>query len=206
MARTYRATVKAHYGNGILIEPSLHYQTDLSFIGDEPDPSDVAGGIWTLIGTAFLACCHSTIHVDELIVAEEVLKPDLGAAGSHIVNQDGTFSSGSSTIPHALAAVVNLHTATRSKSARGWCMMPSPLVAAALATDLWTGTYLTALQTLAALLDNSFDMGTIDITHVNPVVYSGTRRKRGEEPWTFRVTSSTVNPQTRWLKSRLSNP
>ena len=59
---------------------------------------------------------------------------------------------------------------------------------------------------LAAKLDDSFDLGSIIITHVNPVVYSRTRRLRGESTWTFKVTSATANHQVRWLKSRLTAP
>jgi len=46
----------------------------------------------------------------------------------------------------------------------------------------------------------------VDITHVNPVVYSRKRHRDGLTPYTFRVTSATVNPKSHWLRSRTSSP
>lgn len=208
MARVYRVTIRAHHSNGALIEPSLHYQTDVPTTGDEPNPDDVAAGAWTLLGTAFKACCHSSITVDDVVAAEEVLKPDIGVGGAHTVNQVGTMSSASASETHGLVAVINRHTGIRSRSARGWLMMPSPCLTDQTNGDAWaaSGTYKLALDAFALLLDNSFDLGSILVTNVNPVVYSRTRRARGESPWVFRVTSATVNPQARFLHSRLSVP
>lgn len=207
VSRVYRCTFRGSFSNGALAMPSVHYQTDLPDLGSEPDPADVAQGVWNLLGTAFLACCHTSYTVTSVDAVEEVLKPDVAAGGSYPIVAGGGMLSGTAGLSHAQAAVIDLHTETRSRSARGWLKMPSPLVNTNLSGDTWHSGYVALLQSFAALLDNSFDIGDPPFnTHVNPMVYSRTRRKRAEEPWVFRVKTATVNPQARWQRSRLSVP
>lgn len=207
MARTYRTTLRCTNGAGTLFEPTLHYQTDLTFIGDEPSPSDVAAGVNTLLGTAFRACFTSAITLHEVIVAEEVLPPAVGTGGAHTVELAGTLPAGTGNqLPDGASVVINRHTETRSRSARGWLHLPSPLWSSQLAGNVWQNSYVAICQNFADLLDNSFDLGTVDITHVHPVVYSRTRHQRGQTPYTFRVTSATANHSYKFLRSRQSTP
>jgi hypothetical protein len=207
MARVYRATFKCHLVNLALVMPSLHYQTDVPPLGDEPDPNDVADGIWTLLGSAALAAMPGEVHCDELVVTEEVLPPDVGVAGAHTVGLNGTLPGGTGAeLPDGIAAIVNLHTGTRSRSSRGWTIWPGPSSSSHVDHNTFTGAYLSAILAFAALLDDSFDLGSVTPTHVNPVVYSKTRRQREEDPYTFRVTSASVNRTTHWLRSRMDVP
>jgi hypothetical protein len=70
----------------------------------------------------------------------------------------------------------------------------------------WGEPYFSALQEWCLQLDNSFDLGDLFPTHVNPVVYSRKRHLAGLEPHTFRVTSASPRPQCRWLRSRSTTP
>lgn len=206
VARIYRVTIKGHYSNGALLEPSLHYQTDVPDLGEEPEPNDVASGVWTLLGTAFKNLQNNSTVIDEVIAAEEVLKPDIGVAGTHVVGQNGTATATAPDISHGLSAVINLHTATRSRSARGWCKVGCDLVHSSIVGDNWAAAYKATLDAFAALMDNTFELGTLQITTVRPVIYSKTRREKGFSPYAFHVTSGTANPQVRWQRSRLSVP
>lgn len=205
MARVYRVTIMAKRGS-TLIEPSLHYQTDVPGLGEEPDPNDVANGAWSVWGTQFLACCASDLHVDTVVALEETLPPDIGVAGVHTVNLNGTHSLGDEAMPSGMASLINIHTGTRSRSARGWLRMPYPPGSFNVNGDVWTSTYQSLLQAFADLLDNSFELGSVNPTTVNPVVYSKTRRQRAETPYTFRVTNATANPRVHWLRSRTTSP
>jgi hypothetical protein len=207
MARTYRCTVQGHNGAGALIMPSFHYQTDVPTGGDEPEPGDVADGLWSHIGATALAATPNTIEIDELVVTSEELPGDLGVAGSHTVSTVGSLPSGTGNeLPDGVACVLDRHTATRSRSSRGWTMWPGPANSSYVSHNLFVSTYLANVQALAALLDDSYDLGTVFVTHVNPVVYSKTRRVRSETPYTFRVTSVTVNARPTWLRSRMTAP
>jgi hypothetical protein len=206
VSRIYRATIKATYGDNALAMPSFHYQTDVPPLGDEPDPQDVADALWSHWGSAALAALGD-VHVASLLVTEEVLPPDIGVAGEHTVNLNGTMAAGTGTAaPDGLTVVLNRHTGTRSRSSRGWTLWPGPSNNSYLNHNVYTAGALAAYNALAALLDDSMDLGSITPTHLNPVVYSKTRRQREEEPWTFRVTSVTVNSVPHWLRSRMTVP
>lgn len=206
MARIYRATIRSRYATGVLVEPSFHYLTDVPLGGDEPDPDDVADGIWTKVGATYRALLNNSAHVDELVVAEEVIPPAIGAAGAKNVNAAGTGTSGPPNAPQALSPVINLHSGVRSRSGRGWLHPGWTLLSGHMASSQWEASYLGSLQAFADKLEESFDLGTLFITHVNPVIYSRTRHVRSQEPHHFAVTSATANPQVRWLRSRLSAP
>ena len=186
--------------------PSLHYQTDVPLGGDEPDPSDVASAIWTHIGTAFRACFSSGVTVHTFVCAEEVLPPSIGVAGSTSVELGGTAGASGDAIPQGITPIINLHTNARSRSARGWMHLPPPPGSANINTNTFTSTHLTRMTTLCALLDDVLDLGTVFVTHVNPVVYSRTRHANGLEPYTFQVKSATANPTPHWLRSRMTTP
>lgn len=206
MARTYRITFLGKYATGVLAMPSLHYQTDVPTGGDEPDPDDVAAAVYNHIGSNFLGLVHSSYSLDAVVATEEVIPPAVGVGGQH--NTPGAVGAigGSITIPHALSAVINIHTQTRSRSSRGWMKLPSPCVGSYLNGDLWGSSYTGGLTSFANLLDDQLTLGTLIITDLNPVVYSRTRHRAGLTPYTFRVTSAGYNPQARWQRTRLTAP
>lgn len=209
MARTYRATFRCHdLDDGSLIEPSLHYQTDVPTAGSEPDANDVAAGIAAILGGPFIALCHTKIFIDELRVRSEELKGSgvIPVEGTSIFSTPGTLTSTVPDLPRELVGIVNLHSTAATRSGRGYTTLPSPYVATNLVNRLWAGAYGSAGLQFANLLDNSFDLGTVQITHVNPVVYSHTRRQRLQEPFTFRVTRATFNVRPHWLRSRGTSP
>lgn len=206
MSRTYRATIKGHHSNGILVQPTLHYQTNVPLAGDEPDPGDVAGGIWGQIGATLKATAANDVTFTSVDVAEQLPPQQIGAAGSFAITSGSGTVVPNSQLPYATVPLINLHTGVASRSSRGWVHLVSPRLSTFVGNDVWTASYLSTLGLFAATLDNGFDLGTLQITHVNPVVYSRTRHLRGQTPYTFVVTSASVNPQVRWLRSRLTSP
>lgn len=202
-------TVKADY-QGILFQPSLHYQTDLPAgdpLASEPSPNDVAQGAWGVFGQELRNTVPAGVVFHEVVAAEEVLKPDIGAAGGYTIGDLPGTLTGSGSGPAALSAVVNLHTELRSRSARGWVKLFSPIATTTYVTgSTWAAAYMTLARAFAAKLDDSFNIGAVIITTVHPVIYSRTRHERGNTPYVFRVTNATVNPQVRWQRSRLSAP
>jgi len=209
LARTYRATFKCEdLDNGSLVEPSLHYQTDLATGGNEPEPIDVAEGIWALLGSPFLNLTSTRIRCVGLLVRSEEIPSSgiLPVEAFRSVSSAGLLAVTEGDLPRELVAICNLHTATSSRSARGYITLPGPYSEGYLTGKLWAGTYATAGNAFAALLDNSFDLGAIQTAHVNPVVYSRTRRIRGFSPFTFKVTSATFNTRPHWRRSRGTSP
>lgn len=191
-----------------LIEPSLHYQTDLSTGGDEPAADDVANGVWSILGGDFLALCHDQYHVDSVVARSQELKGSgvIPVLGQLTVNQPGQLTSGGFDLPRELVGIVNLYTDAATRSGRGYTSLPCPGVESFLQDRLWFGSYKTACDSFASKCDNSFSLGTISVATVNPVVYSATRRARGQAPYTFRVQSARFNTRPHWLRSRGTSP
>lgn len=207
MARTYRVTFHCHHSNGTLVEPSLHYQTDVPTGGDEPDPDDVAAGVWTELGTQFLGALTGDVTVDTVVATEQVVPPDIGAQGAHNVNAVGVNSESDTKLPLALVPILNLRTHTVSRSARGYMTMASPRTSTSLASGgAWASGWIDLWTSLCNRFDNSFDLGTLIITHVNPVVYSRKRHRAGTTPYTFRVTAASPNARPHWLRTRTTSP
>lgn len=192
--------------DGTLVEPSLHYQTDLSDLQSEPDPSDVAGEVWAHLGTQFRACFSNHCTVHELVALEETLPPAIGVAGAHSVELAGTLTGSGDQIPSGLVPLINIHTDTRSRSARGWMFMPSPKYADEVSANVWGSGFTAVVNNFTALLDDVLSIGSINPSNINPVVYSRTRRSRAESPYTFRVISASLNPTCHWLKRRMTSP
>lgn len=207
MARIYKCTIMATHSDGTLIQPSVHYQTDVADIGSEPNPDDVARRCWEHFATSFLLVTPTTVTVHELVVTEQVVKPNIGVVGAFTVEQSGTSTAGTNHLPHELVPLVNLHTQTHSRSARGWLFLASPSDVAWLnANGEWQQTLVTNIQGLANLFATSFGVGDINVTTTKPVIYSRTRHQRGNTPYVFPVSHATANPQPAWLRSRGTAP
>lgn len=206
MSSIYRIAIQAHVNDGTLLMPSLHYKEDVPAGGSANDEATIAANVWAHIGSAFLACMPTRDTVDSVEALEEVVPPAIGGAGSHPVNQNGTLAGSGDSMPEGCVPVLNFHTNTRSRSARGWMHMPSPHWADGVSNNVWSGSTLTALNALCDLLDDSItESGTFPCTLV-PVVYSRTRAQRSEVPFSFDVSSVSLNPRVHWLKSRMSVP
>ena len=206
MARIYRATFKAVAGDGTLMEPSLHYQTDVPTGGDEPDPVDVAGAIQDHLQASFRAVLMSTANLTEFSVREMVIPPDIGAAATIAGDGVGNLLAAGDVVPLGLVPIINLHTNVASRNARGHIAGPSPGSAFINSSRKWNTTYMALLNAFAAQLDDSMSLGSVFPTTLNPVVYSRTRHLRDDAPFAFRVTSATVNTTPHWLRSRQSSP
>lgn len=206
MSRVYRITFKGTHYNGTLIEPSLHYKTDVPAGGDEPDPNDVAQGAWATIHSALVAASPNDVHFSEVSARQMVLPPEIGAAGSYTPPDAAGGITPDEQVPLAVVPVINLHSNVASRSGRGWFHLASPRKSTYITQSQWTTTYLTLLQAVADAATESFELGSVIITNCVPVVYSRTRHVRAEDPFAFDVVSATVQPQCRWLRSRLSSP
>jgi hypothetical protein len=207
MAKVFRATVKARHGDGTLIQPSLHYQSDLEPLEDEPTAQEVADGLWSKWGTQLRTCHHTTVVFDELVVTEEVLPPDIPSQASKAVAANGTLTSGAFDLPKGLVVLLGIKTTTPSRSARSHLALGCPGPATFLGGGVWTSSVITPAQAFCDLLNDDVEVGGPIITHtMHPVVYSRTRRKRGESPYTFRVSNAVARPTPHWLRSRMSQP
>lgn len=208
MAKVWKCVIKGHHSSGVLVEPGLHYQSDLpSTLASEPTGQQVADALWSHIGSPVQNATCDDITIDELVVTEQVLKPAIGEVATHPVGAPGLLSSGLGQLPKELVPIVHFHTDTHSRSARGWSFFGGPLNSGRLVSGaVWDATMDGALAGLTAALTTTFTIGTLEPTTMRPVVYSRTRHTRGLTPFTFNVRSVTYDPHPTWLRSRETIP
>lgn len=207
MSRVYRCTFMATYADGTLVEPSLHYQSDLPPLGDEPDPDDVASGLYGLLGADYLQTLPPGVTLHDLVCTEQVIAPAIGVQGSHHVGLPGTGTAGAEDLPRELVPILNLRTDTVSRSARGHIFLCSPGDKTKLVARDWQQAYIDAVYApFAAKLSSSYDLGAVTPTHMHPVIYSRTRHQRSEDPYTFQVVSAALKVRPTWLRSRATTP
>lgn len=207
MSRVYRATLKCIAADGTLMEPSLHYRTDVPGTGSEPDPNDVADAINTHLQAALRAILSSQDTYQECLVREMVLPPAIGVAGIAVQNSVGNLTTTDDWLPRGVVPIINIHTNVSSRSARGHIAGPSPGRTGIFKSGrVWSTTYQALLDSFAALLDDHMTLGSINATDLVPVVYSRTRHIRGDSPYSFNVSGATANPVPHWLRTRMSTP
>jgi hypothetical protein len=93
------------------------------------------------------------------------------------------------------------------RGGHGWMLGPANTNATYLSsTQKWEGSLWTDIQALAALLDDDITWGTLPEHRLEPVVYSETRRRRGDDNWFFDVASITASQIPTWLRRRTTVP
>lgn len=184
-----------------------HVQTDLpSTVVDEPSAPTIASVVLAELQTDFRPVVHAAQTIVELSVRSEVLPEsgDIAEVGSISINSLGTRVAVDQFVAPEICAVIRLRTAAATRSGRGWMFAPAALNNATQSTGGdWSAAnaYWTSLQTFAAHLDNTMSTGGAFPVDVKPVVYSRTRRRRGQS-YTFNVTSVNVDKHVHFLRSR----
>ena len=206
MSRTYRATFRSTYGDGTLVQPSLHYQTDLNTGGSEPDPSDVAGEIWAHLDDNILTAWPAIVTLHELVVTEQVVPPAIGAVGAIQINQPGLLPVSAEDLPRELVGIINIHSGAATRSGRGYFTLPGAGSELYTSARQWTQAYFNQAIALAALFDDSLSIGAVLPAAIHPVVYSRKRHRAGLTPYTFRVQTATFNVRPHWRRSRGTTP
>ena len=141
-------------------------------------------------------------------VTEEALPSAIPFQGSYPVNLSGTRSHTDDRLPLGLSALVALRSnaAVRGGSGRFWA--PPPIGSIALGGGhTWDHTqayWLNVKSFCDALLHGatSGDWWALSSTRANLVIYSRTRRLRGDANYFFDVTSYAIRDEPHWLRSR----
>jgi len=188
----------------------LHYQWDGDTGSDEPGPDDLATRLDSHLRSAMRNMLGNTTgSLTALIVREEVdpSSDDVPAVHELLIGLAGTGVDPDGDQPKEVVPLFHRKTAGAVKGGQSWCFGPAPYGAASIVGGLWdTGSIVYGFWTaFAALLDDDIDhagsIPGISGTY-HPVAYAKTRRRRGVEPYTFQVTSASVDRRPRWLRSR----
>lgn len=209
MAKIWKATYN-YDENGQHCAAGVHYQFDGVTGSDEPSASSVADKIDAKLTNAFKAMVRDDGIVRSLVVLEEV-DPAGSAVPEHFEKTlnvaGGAFSGTAGSMAAEEVALIHRKTGAAVRGAQSWLFSPSPRGGASITGGNWdTGSAFWGFWTaFAALLDDDLNYaGPVPgvMGDLHPVAYARTRRRRGLTPYTFRVTSPSVDPRPRWLRSR----
>lgn len=206
----YRVSFKGHFDDGVLTVNSLHYVTQPPLEGSEPAAQDVCQLLKDEWAPLWINANTGAWHFSSVDLTEMVNPLDVNAtprAATVAVTNGGALPATGDKLPEALCGIVSLRTEVARRWARGYVAMPSPRASSYLdASANWTGGYLTALQAIAAKVDDDYEIGTVSVTSVIPVVYSRTQHLRGaDQPWA-QVSAGVARTKPKWRASRLSAP
>jgi len=188
----------------------VHYQWDGVTGSDEPDAENVATHIDSHASDAVKSCVREEGVLVELLVRQELEhgSPDVPGQFDVAIGEAGTLFSGTAgSMAEQEVPLLHRKTGAAVRGAKSWCFGPGPRGGATITNGLWdTGSVPWGKWvTLAAALLGDIDIGSsvpgVDGT-LHAIAYSKSRRDRSLDPFTFRVTSVTVDPSPRWLRSR----
>jgi hypothetical protein len=211
MPKLWKCSFVGHYSGGALTVNSLHYVERLEPLEDAASAAAVADHVDQKLRAAYLACLPNSVLVDEVVAREEVRwwapYNEIPDVGSKAVNASGGRGTGSSCLSRAAAAKISIKSNAATRGGHGWILIPAGMNAAELgANGDWASTNWDNLQALAALLDDNIAWGTLPTHTLNPIVYSETRRRRGDANYYFDVQKATAAKPMTWLRSRISVP
>lgn len=204
----WRATFKAQRGT-LLIENVLHY-SDSEPALNPASATDVADAL----NTKFTSAYRQLLTLDATFVAidvrEELAPGDtsIPASGSHANGAAGTRDASAYECSPALCGMIAKHTNAAVRGGAGRFFAPpvfrkSELLAGGFDNS---ASYRPAMTTMSGLMDDTLTgvgsvlgVGGSDLT---PVVYSRTRRGRGDTNWFFSISSCPVSTIQHWLESR----
>lgn len=222
MAKVWRAEFGGHNTvDSLEWMFTMHYQTDMGTGSGEPSASRVLEEILDHYGTT--ATNINTItgavqasNVFTFARVREETEPGSGdlpeQAGQTLAAPGLLTFSGSDRLPTELCMWMKLITAVSSRSSRGGFHLPPAVYPPYLnASGFWDAATISAapFSTLAdAVKDTLDDVFGEEIGNgsLRPIIYSRTRRARGQSPWTFNVTDADIDGHTRWLRRRGTAP
>lgn len=201
---------------GLFWQFGLHYQTDLGTGSGEPSAQRVLEELeqhFSTSGTTlnvFLSAMWANNELTHTRVREEVAPgsddiPEIFEHDKTGVGTRGTVST--DMLPIELCVWLKNTTGSVGRSARGGFHMPPQLAPADLdSLGGWQSSVLAGNLDVveAAVVDELNDVFPEELGNASliPVIYSRTRRARGQSPYTFQITACAAQGHARWLRRR----
>lgn len=201
--------------SGYLIQNTFHYELveDTAWVPGGININDLLDQVDTKWTTLYRAVLPTSYTLGRILAVQRLQDADTNVpdGGEKAIGLAGTLTVTDTLVPHEVCQVVNLHTDTRSRSARGWLMLPpsrSSTYMQAGGDYAASGGYHNAVVALMAILDDNIQhtLAGVNDYHLRPVVYSHKRHNASTPPWTFTIKSATKKNQPHWLRTRTSVP
>jgi hypothetical protein len=203
--------LRSSLADGTTIVNTGHFKVENINTGiNDPSPATVGDDLWSKIGAKYRALLGTNAVVHSMTILEELAPDDTSIPRLYIKSLElaGTRTPPATVLQAAMCVMAKYNTNAPVRGAIGKMFLPPILSSADLISggkvDL-TLTFGVACIAFANEWATTSPHGTgLDEYHTVPVVYSRTRRRRGEPFYYFGITSATVSPLERWLDRRAS--
>lgn len=205
--RIYRLAIESHE-SGVAIATVLHVKADPLAPLADPNFSSLIGECDSWLSSAYRAMLSDEGTLDTLTLTETRASSDdsVPPQAVHVDGGAGTRSA-SGFVPTEVCAWVHARTNAAVRSGHGG-FFGTPTVDSTVFSDtggtIQTPTqYYIRLAAFTALLlaGHGIGLGGID-GHLSYVIYSQTRRDRGDAEWYFDVAGATIDRHMHFLRSR----
>jgi hypothetical protein len=212
MATVWRCAYESVRG-GALIVNTFHQVWRDDVGGTSPASADqVRDALDTALTTKYKAIMPSDATVQGLAIVEEVDPAGTAVPQSSYksINAAGSRTPTSLNLSPAVCILVSIKTNAAVRSGHGRMWMPPALGHDTIqAPNTWTtsNAYYTAVTAFMNELNSNHTI-SVGLTngHLATVIYSRTRRERGDSNYYFDMTGYAIRSDQRFLRSRLTAP
>lgn len=217
MAKVWRVEVVGETASlGLQWMFTLHYQTDMGTGSGEPSASRIIDEFFDHWGSSStnlstIVAALASPNALRAVRAREEVDPtgdDVPEQAERAINLGGSLTISGDHLPIEACMWMKCGTGVASRSSRGGFHWPPTLAPAFLdgngfwdATSLASSPFSAIPPKVVDVLNGVFpeELGNGDL---KPVIYSETRRRRGQSPYTFQITTATWRQHVAWLRRR----
>lgn len=210
-SRLWRAQWQGNLHTGALVRTSLHYVERTTDFYGPAGAADVAEAISDHMTQYYMPCLATDTHIDVLEVREVVRfwSPfnEIPSVSAAIVDDGGTVGVGSERLPSACCSKISIKSNAAVRGGHGWILPPANVSVVNLNSDgQWDGDLGAGITALADHIPDTIEFGSLPTHILDPIVYSETRHRRGDDNYYFDVENALWRSDPTWLRRRISIP
>lgn len=213
MALQWRCSYSSTYPGGVQVVNTFHVVARPDGgVTTDASASTVRDTLHSALTTKYRACTPSFATVDSLLVRQEVdpTSGDIPPESLQTIGLAGTRTASNNDTPLSMGLLAKLATNAAVRSGHGRMFLPPACDHLALAGGRnWDSTNVYWINSKAFLdeLVQSHHAGVVLLGwNLDPIVYSRTRRARGDAAYYFDITGHVMRPAPHWLRSRATAP
>jgi hypothetical protein len=212
MATVWRCSYESTRA-GVTVVNTFHEVARPDAGSDDPSADTVRDVLTAALNTKYRAVLPTDATLQSLTVREE-LPPgstDIPRESVATIGLAGTRTITDTNLPMSMTLLATIRTNAAVRSGHGRLFMPLPTQQNCLtAQGIWqvTNAYWIASGAFMAELNLNHNWTVLGVPsgHLATVVYSRTRRARGDAFYYFDMTAYVLRPAPHWLRSRSTAP
>jgi hypothetical protein len=212
MATVWRCSYESTRA-GVTVVNTFHEVARPDSGSDDPSADTVRDVLHAALTTKYRAVLPTDAIVQSLTVREELAPSDTGIPRESVqtIGLAGTRTISDTNLPMSMSLLATIRTNAAVRSGHGRLFLPLPTQQSTLtAAGIWraadgywiaSGAFMTELN-----LNHNWTVLGLPVGHLSTVVYSRTRRARGDAAYYFDMTAYVLRTAPHWLRSRSTAP